>query len=544
MTTTSSAPANAMLSWSAGQIIERIAAGEVSAGEVTEAFLRRIEQVNPLVNAIVFPMFEQARAAAAAVDAARKRGEALGPLAGLPMTVKESFNLAGTPTTAGLVTRASHRAKADAFHVGRLRGAGAVVLGKTNVPQLLLCNDSQNPLYGRTKNPWNPERSAGGSSGGEAAAIAAGCSPLGLGSDIGGSLRLPANACGICSLKPTSGRLTMAGHFDPLPGQAAILAQPGPMARYVRDLDLMFRFLCTPEQSAVDSSIPPVPFVTEGAAAEKPLRVGFYVNNGVMGVAPAVARAVREAAAALGERGVQVVEWQPPEMDQAWELYLGLLMANGSSYLRRLSAGNKKERFLRLTILAGRWPNWYLAGLISPLFHAAGQHHLGRAVRCLGRRSTRNYWRLTFERDRYRGKFLAAMTERGCDALLCPVDALPAMQPGRGGDLSNAVSYAALYNLLGMPAGAVPVTRVRTDEESERPSSFDRVERIARATERGSAGLPIGVQIVARHWREDVVLRLMQMVEEHFAQRPDYPAAAAALPVLPTGRPEGLLGTA
>ncbi len=188
----------------------------------------------------------------------------LGALAGLPITVKESFHVAGTPTTVGLTARATHKAPADAYHVARMRAAGAVVLGKTNVPQLVMSNDSQNPLYGRTKNPWNPERSAGGSSGGEAAAIAAGCSPLGIGSDIGGSVRLPANVCGICALKPTSGRLTMAGHLDVVPGQETILAQPGPMARFVGDLDLAFRFLCTPEQALVDPTVPPVPPAADG----------------------------------------------------------------------------------------------------------------------------------------------------------------------------------------------------------------------------------------------------------------------------------------
>ena len=314
------------------QIIERIAAGEISASDVTEAYIAHIEQVNPLINAIVVPMFEQARADAAAVDTARKRGESLGPLAGLPITVKESFHVAGTPTTVGLTARASHKATADAYHVGRMRTAGAVVLGKTNVPQLVMSNDSQNPLYGRTKNPWNPDRSAGGSSGGEAAAIAAGCSPLGIGSDIGGSVRLPANVCGICALKPTSGRLTMAGHLDVVPGQEAILAQPGPMARYVGDLDLAFRFLCTPEQNTVDPTVPPVPVSTDAAIAPERLRVAFYTNNGVIAPSPAVARAVREAAEALRDRGSEVEEWQPPDVPEAFKLWLGLLMADGSTH--------------------------------------------------------------------------------------------------------------------------------------------------------------------------------------------------------------------
>lgn len=524
MTPTTQTIAEPTLTWSAAEIVEKIAAGEVSASEVTEAFIKRIERVNPLVNAIVVPMFEQARGAAAAVDAARRRGEPLGPLAGLPVTIKESFDIAGTPTTVGLVSRASHRATADAFHVKHLRAAGAVVLGKTNVPQLMLSNDSQNPLYGRTKNPWNLERSAGGSSGGEAAAVASGCSPLGLGSDIGGSVRLPANACGICALKPTSGRLTLAGHFNPLPGQEAILAQPGPMARYVRDLDFAYRFLCTPEQSAVDPAVPPLAPFSDANLHSAKFRVAVYTNNGVIAVAPAVARAVREAAAALRQLGVEVEDWQPPDLIEAWELWLALLMADGSAYIRQLCAGTPVDPSLRRLLAAGRAPHRLLANVVGPLLDRSGQNHIGKAVGCLGRRSARDYLELIDRRTRYRAKFLAALERGGFDAILCPVDALPAMRPGRGGDLTHALSYSATYNLLGMPAGAVPATRVRQEEESDRPASRDTVERAARETEHGSAGLPVGVQVVARHWREDLVLRVMGMLEEHFTNRPDYPA--------------------
>jgi fatty acid amide hydrolase len=524
MATSTQAPVDTLFEWSAEQIIERIAAGEISSSEVTEAYLARIEQVNPLINAIVVPMFEQARADAATVDMARKRGEPLGALAGLPITIKESFHVAGTPTTVGLTARASHKAPADAFHVARMRAAGAVVLGKTNVPQLVMSNDSQNPLYGRTKNPWNLERSAGGSSGGEAAAIAAGCSPLGLGSDIGGSVRLPANVCGISALKPTSGRLTMAGHLDVVPGQEAILAQPGPMARFVGDLDLAFRFLCTPDQSMVDPTVPPVPASGDAPVAPEKLRVAFYTNNGVIAPAPAVARAVREAAEALRKRGLEVEEWQPPDVPEAFELWLGLLMADGSTHLRELCVGSEVDAAQRLTFLAGRMPHAVLASIVAPIFHAFGHRHTANAVRSIGRRSARDYWRLTKRRTQYRTKFLTALARGRFDAILCPVDALPAMIPGGSEDLIHALSYSATYNLLGMPAGAVAATRIRPGEESDRPESRDLVERAAQQTEKGSAGLPVGVQVVARHWREEIVLSVMGLLEEHFSKQPDYPA--------------------
>ena len=455
------------------------------------------------------------------MDAARARGEVLGPLAGLPMTVKEAYDMVGTPTTVGLVSRASHRATSDAFHVARLRAAGAVFVGKTNVPQLMLSNDSQNPLYGPTKNPWNLNRSAGGSSGGEASAIAAGFAPLGLGSDIGGSLRLPANACGICSLKPTSGRLTMAGHFDPLPGQEAILAQPGPMARHVSDLDMAFRFLATPEQCTVDPAVPPLP-ASDPAAVRGPLRVAFYIDNGVFPVAPAIARAVREAADALRERGLTAEEWQPPELTEAWELWLALLMADGSPKIRELCRGNPVDPSLGRLLHHGRISHRMMNRVIGPLMDRLGQHLVGQGVRCLGHRSAAEFLRLVHRRTKCRSKFLAAMSRGKFDAILCPVDAIPAMRPGRGGDLTHASAIRPCTTCSACRRAPSP-SRACGPGKKARPASRDVVVRAARETERKSAGLPVGVQIVAHHWREDIVLSVMQMIEDHFANRPDYP---------------------
>jgi fatty acid amide hydrolase len=165
-----------------------------------------------------------------------------------------------------------------------------------------------------------------------------------------------------------------------------------------------------------------------------------------------------------------------------------------------------------------------LASVVAPILRAYGQHHTADVVGSIGRRSARDYWRLIKRRTQYRTKFLAALARDRFDAILCPVDALPAMIPGRSEDLIHALSYSSTYNLLGMPAGAVAATRIRPGEESDRPQSRDPVERAARQTEMGSAGLPVGVQVVARHWREDVVLSLMGLLEDHFSKEPDYPA--------------------
>jgi fatty acid amide hydrolase len=519
--------AKATRTWTARAIIGEIAAGTISAREAVDAYIRTIEEVNPALNAMVVPLFDQARKDASAVDEKRRRGEPLGRLAGLPFTVKESFDVAGTPTTLGLPKYARHRAMHDAYPVSRLRQAGAILLGKTNVSQLLLANESANPVYGRTRNPWDTERSPGGSSGGEAALIAAGGSPLGLGSDIGGSVRLPAHSCGVHAIKPTSQRLAAVGHAALYPGQEAILAQPGLIARHVTDLELALQSLSTPEQTGADATVPPLGPPRQSERDVRNLRIAMYTSNAVMETAPAVRRAVREAAAALAARGAQVEEWNPPETAEAWAAFLGILMADGLAATRRRAGIFSVTRSVRKIYLSGALPHWLLSGVAAPLLKALGQSQLASTVRALGHLSTDRYWQLLEWRKGYRTRFLDALGS--FDAIICPPDALPALRHGSSDYLACALSYSAIYNLLGMPAGVVAATRVRPDEESERNPGLDLVEHLARRCENHSAGLPIGVQVAARHWREDVVFSVMNVLEEHFRSTPDYPEWPDAL---------------
>ncbi|MBZ5551005.1 MAG: amidase [Acidobacteriia bacterium] len=283
----------------------------MSVRQVVESHLQRIEEVNPKLNAVVVPLFEQARKEADRLDSAYAHHEKLGPLHGIPITVKESIEIAGTPSTLGLTDRISHRATADAFQVTRLKQAGAVILGKTNVSLLLKAYEADNPVYGRTNNPWNLDRAPGGSSGGEAAIVAAGGSVFGLGSDLGGSIRLPAHACGVSALRPTSGRLTMSGHARVTSAQGVMVSQPAPISRSVADLTLAMGVLAAPGQEQFDANVPPVP-LGDPAQVNK-LRVAFYTDNGILTPAPAIRRAVFDAAAALAANGADVEEWQPPD---------------------------------------------------------------------------------------------------------------------------------------------------------------------------------------------------------------------------------------
>jgi fatty acid amide hydrolase len=308
MNATTSHPSTELIALSASEMARQVAAGTITSVELVDAHIRRIELVNPRLNAVVIPLFEQARREAAAADAARQAGQALGPLHGVPITIKECFHLAGTVATEGIGRFAHEVMTTDGPLVRRLRRAGAIVLAKTNLPQLMLMHETDNPIYGRTNNPWDVDRVPGGSSGGEAAIIAAGGSPLGLANDIGGSIRNPAHFCGICGLKPTTLRLTNAGTRDNLRGMEALRPQPGPLARHVDDLYLALQVLTTLEDDELDAQIAPVPLRNPGEVDVARLRIGMWTDDGVFPASPALRRAVQEAAGALREVGAHVEE--------------------------------------------------------------------------------------------------------------------------------------------------------------------------------------------------------------------------------------------
>jgi fatty acid amide hydrolase len=504
-------------------LAESIASGALTAREVVEAHIERIEAVNARLNAVVVPLFDSARAEADAVDELRRRHASLPPLAGVPFTVKECFDVAGTPTTVGLTDRRNHRASTDADVVSRMRSAGAVLLGKTNVSQLLMFNETDNPLYGRTNNPWNLDRAPGGSSGGEAAIVAAGGSALGIGSDVGGSVRLPAHACGLHAIRPTSKRLSLRGHAAMCPGQDLITIQPGPIARSSEDLELALRVLAEPTIQPSDSNVVPVPLRPSAEVHVERLRVAFFVDNGIISPAPALERAVREAVSALGARGVTVEEWRPPDAVEAWELYMALLFADGGVHYRRLISHSKKDWRVR-QLLLGMAPPHSMLVASAPLFALLGQRRFAAGLRRIGRRSVAAYWELVERRSDYVRRFFRSFDEGRYDAIVCPPDAVPALRHGSGFLLGECLSYETLPVLLGMPAGVVAATRVRAGEESRRRSRIELIDRAVAKVESGSEGLPVGVQVIGRHWREDVVFALMRVLEGHFRQQPEYPA--------------------
>ncbi len=297
---------------SAIEMADRVARREISARQLTEAHIARIEAVNPALNAVVVPLFETARAAASQADELQGSGAALGALHGVPITIKEAFHVAGTPSTMGLKALADKPVETDGPLVARLEAAGAIILGKTNVPQLMLLHETDNPVYGRTNNPWDLDRTCGGSSGGEAAIIAAGGSAAGLGSDMGGSIRIPCHFCGLAGLKPTSRRLTKRGAVVNLRGLEALQWQPGPLARRVADVERMLQVLVGDAASSLEPESSTAPLRRSRDVSIRGLRVAFWEDSGFFPSAPAVKRAVREAVAVLADQGAVVEPLAPP----------------------------------------------------------------------------------------------------------------------------------------------------------------------------------------------------------------------------------------
>jgi len=450
---------------SASELAQRIARRQLSSVEVVDAHLARIDEVNPALNALVRVLADEARAGAALADKKLTAGEAVGPLHGVPFTVKENIDMAGLPTTWGVPALAQAVVPADAPVVERMRAAGAIPIGRTNLPDMALRVHSHSSLHGLTRNPWHPGRTAGGSSGGEAAALASGMSPIGLGNDIGGSLRNPANACGIASIRPSAGRVPDAGY---VPAEDRLLAVQlmnvqGPMARRVADVRLGLRILMGAHPRdpwSIDA-----PF--DGPLLAKPIRVAVVPEPPGGSTDPKVAATVRRAAQALAEAGYVVEEASPPRYEDAMSCWTRLIMGDFGSVLGMLVP------------MMGPDANAFVNNFnetVRPLADVAAWSHL-----MVERDGIARAWS-TFMADR---PLLLSPTwtqlpfEHGFDAAT----------PAGTAATKELIRPVVPANLLGLPSACVPAGR---DD---------------------ATGLPIGVLVTGRRLREDLCLEAAEAIE-------------------------------
>jgi fatty acid amide hydrolase len=505
----------------ATEISDLLARKEVSAVEVLDAHLARIRSVDGAVHAFTEVLAESARAEAAASDQRRAKGQARGPLDGLPVTVKECFDVAGRATTLGIPAWRDRIADQDSAMVRALRHAGAIVLGRTNLSQTMLYVEARNPVFGQTANPWSLAHTPGGSSGGEGAAIAAGASPLGVGTDIGGSIRTPAHFCGVAGLKPTLDRLPMKGYRTVLAGQEAVRGMGGPLARTTADLALFFEALDPRHLASLDPRVPPLPFGSFRDVAIDGLRVGVYSDDGVLPASPAIARAVDRAAAVLRERGAIVKGFQPPDVRGLLSSYLGALSADGGAGMVKALAGGEIDPVLQPLVRLAGVPG-AVRKLVGRAARAAGQANLALMLDAMGDKRVGELWTLTDRLRSYRTTLLGAMERAQVDVLLCPPFATAALPHGRSKNFTLASSYSILFNATQMPAGVVPVSRVRPDE-TRRRGGRDLLVRQAAEIDAASRGLPVGVQVVGRAWRDHEVLAVMAAIEQGVKGDDGYP---------------------
>jgi amidase len=455
--------------------LELLRSGEISVVELAEAHIRQIERLNPRLNALVDFDADRIRKQAQRLDATT---ETRGPLHGLPVTIKSSIATAGYRCEIGSLLHRGDVCNEDAVVVARLRAAGTLILGTTNCPEFLMAYETANLLHGRTLNPWDLSRSPGGSSGGESAAIAAGLSAAGLGSDSGGSVREPAHFTGICSLKPTPGRIPGRGHLPPCVGPFATLGAIGPMARTIDDVALLFRTLSG--QDPLDPLSPPVKLRDVSLDELRTFAIGFFEDDGLVPVTPETRAAVQEAAAALADAGFRVTPFRPRTLEPLRQLWWKFFVQCGAMLYEPEIRGKRDQ--------------------LSPIF----KEFLGfsEAVPPLTSAELLAAWA---ELDLLRSKVLEEMRE--FPVLLCPVASIPAFRHDERGwnvedrkvEYLDAMRYTQWFNVLGAPAAVVPVGWAKQDT---------------------GESLPIGVQIAARPFDDEIALGIALIVDTAFGFSP------------------------
>ncbi len=455
---------------SAVEQLALLRAEKISPLELAEEHIRQIERLNPHLNAIVnFSELDAERIRAQARALMTASGPR-GPLYGLPMTIKSSIATAGLQCEVGSLLRQGMVAEKDAVVVSRVRQAGANILGTTNCPEFLMAYETDNRLHGQTRNPWDVAFTSGGSSGGESAAIAAGMSAAGLGSDSGGSVRTPAHFTGICSLKPTPGRIPATGHVPPCIGPFSILGAIGPMARTIEDARLLFETLCAPH--ATDPVSPPVALRPIGRSELKQVPIGYFEDDGLVPVTLETRLAVHAAVRALQEQGFSVTPFHPNALEDARKLWWKFFVRCGAMLVESMVTDRRDQ----------------LSPVLLDFLSIAHQDPP------LGGEELLQAWA---NLDLVRGQLLREM--QPFPVLLCPVCAVPAfrhgerswMVDGQQVDYLDAMRYTQWFNLLGAPAAVVPVGR-------------------------SPEGLPIGVQVAGRPFEDEIVLGIADAIDKEF----------------------------
>jgi Asp-tRNA(Asn)/Glu-tRNA(Gln) amidotransferase A subunit family amidase len=447
------------------KITQEIRSKNLSPVEIVELHLKRMETLQPKLNAFVHLDAEGAREQAQAVESSVLRGDQLGSLHGVPLTIKSCIDVAGWPCPAGSLLRKEYVPGQDAPLVSRLKAAGAILLGNTNTPEFLMAYETDNLLTGKTSNPWDLAHSAGGSSGGEASAIAAGCSAGGVGSDGGGSIRVPAHFCGICGLKPTPGRIPAAGHFPPGAGAFSWIGVVGPMARTIADVRALFEVMAGPDPG--DALSAPVSMRAYRESDLRGIRIGILESDALGEATTETRAAVELAAKSLEERGFTVEPFRLHGLDRAlglWWFFFGPVIGN----MIRDSVASQSDQ-------------------ISPMLREYLSYATSGDPITLDQ-----FTKACADRDLLRAEILRQMQDT--PVLLSPVSTNPAFRHGQGNyapgtGYRDTMRYSQWLNLTGFPGASLPVGV-------------------------SNEGLPIGVQVIGRPFEDELVLSVAETIEQ------------------------------
>uniref|UniRef100_A0A060SX79 amidase n=1 Tax=Blastobotrys adeninivorans TaxID=409370 RepID=A0A060SX79_BLAAD len=499
----------AILSQEASQVVKKVQSGELDPSDVLLAYSKRAIEAqrdcNPLTEILI-------KDAAQWANKANKSG----PLAGFPISFKDTVAFAGYDSCMGYSKKCFRPAINDAPMVRLLRDAGAVPFVKTNVPYTLLSFECYNDVWGVTENPHVKGYTPGGSTGGESCLLAYGGSRLGIGTDVAGSVRVPSHFSGSYAIKCSTGRFPKAGNMTTMPGQEGIPAVYSPMTRTLPDLTFFLRTIINMKPWEYDYSVHPIPW--KDVTLPKKLKIGVIYNDGVVTPSPACARALDMTVDALKKQGHEVVEFVPPSPLRALRIASQLLCSDGCQIaLRDHVAGEKNDKGVARMVFAQRLPRFLKKIYAWYLQYIRGDKVWATMVRDWNVKTITERWDLVYERESYKAEFFDAWKAQGIDFLVTVPNATPALPHGGLYESISSCGYTFMFNLLDYAAGVLPVTKVDRNvdqvDKSFRPAN--RIERGAYSNYNADKmhGLPVGVQVVTGRLEEEKCLRAMELVE-------------------------------
>ncbi|EKM81874.1 hypothetical protein AGABI1DRAFT_112104 [Agaricus bisporus var. burnettii JB137-S8] len=509
----------------ATEIVSRIKKGEWTASQVLEAYIAQAKVAHDQTNCLTEVMFDVARERARTLDTEfAATGNLKGPLHGIPMSLKDQYDFTGFDSSTGFTRWTMDPAKTNADVVDTLLNAGALPFVKTNVPQTMFAFECSNPLWGCSTNPYNNKYTCGGSSGGEGAIIAMDGSALGIGTDVGGSLRIPAAYCGLYTLKPGTQRISPGGAKSPNPGFESVKSCPGPMARSVQDLELVSRAIFGVQGRKHD--IAPIPF--REVTLPKKLRFGYYTSDDCVKTSPACRRAVLESIEALRRQGHECIEIEIPSVLESFRIFAGLTSADAYRTILSHLGPDPMEPALRLVKITPNLPG-FIRGLAAWFIeHVIGDPIFASAVRSVYPKRADEIYALNIRKDDFTRTFYKDVWEKyNIDGILAPVQAIPQLPHG-GCNNFIAIAVATIYyNLIDHPVGVLPVGRVDakkdqlTEEWWNEPGHGSKILEGGLFKGEGALynpeeieGMPLSVQVVGQRWEEEKVLAMMKTLDE------------------------------